>query len=146
MDINWPQASRFCTISHSTILPVLNCNTKRNSLQVEHVNYKLMVNLFLSLVFMKISVEKQHSFSIEPITCTTSSLANLVYSGILISRNWKEVKVLHNLVIGLTSKCFCITNLTFFVMVLTNKDLWRSKVGVENKPRTNTSLSPTFLS
>ncbi len=37
MDVGWPQASRFCTIPHFTVLSVLNCNTKRNALQAEHV-------------------------------------------------------------------------------------------------------------
>ncbi len=147
MDVDWLQASRFCTIPHFIVFPILNRNTKGtiSRLNMWITSSECMVNLFLSLIFMKINVWKQQSFSIEPITCTTTSLANLVYSGILTSRIRKEVRVLHNLVTGLTLEGFCIANLTFFVMVKTNKDLWRSKVGVKNKPRTHTSLGPTFL-
>jgi hypothetical protein len=71
---------------------------------------------------MKVNVEKQCSSSTEAITYTIASLASLMYFKILTSRNCEEIKVLHNLVTGLTSKDFCITNLAFFVMVRTNKD------------------------
>jgi hypothetical protein len=92
---------------------------------------------------MKVNVEKQHSFAIEPVTYTTTNLANLMYSKILIFRIW-EIKVFHNLVTGLTLKGFCIANLAFFIMVKTNKNLWKLKVGAENKLKTHTSLGPTF--
>jgi hypothetical protein len=82
-----------------------------------------MVNLFHGLIFMKVSVERQCSSSTKPITCTIASLASLMYFGILISRIYEEIKVLHNLVIELTSKGLCLANLAFFVMVRTNKDL-----------------------
>jgi hypothetical protein len=72
---------------------------------------------------MKVSVEKQHSSSTKPIICITASSTSLMYFGILIPRICDEVKVFHNLVIGLTSKGFYIANLTFFVMVRINKDL-----------------------
>jgi hypothetical protein len=81
-----------------------------------------MVNLFHGLAFMKVSVERQCSSSTKPITCTTTSLASLMYFGILTLKINEEVKVLHNLVIELTSKGLSIANLAFFV-VITNKDL-----------------------
>jgi hypothetical protein len=59
---------------------------KRKGLQAKHANHKLQMDLFLSLVFMKVGVKKQHSFAIEPITYTTTSLANLMYSKILTSK------------------------------------------------------------
>jgi len=67
-----------------------------------------------------------------------------MYFGILTLKINEEVKVLHNLVIELTSKGLSIANLAFFV-VITNKDLWKSRAIVENKLRTHTSLGPTFL-
>jgi len=82
---------------------------------------KCMVNLFLSLDFMKVSVEKQHSFAIEPIIYSKFSQLDVLHD--FYFKNPKEVRVLHNLVTGLTSKGFYIANLTFFVMVKTNKDL-----------------------
>ncbi len=104
-----------------------------------------MVNRFHNFVFMKVSIEKQCSSSTKPITCTIASSTNLIYYGILFSKNWKEVRVLHNLMTRWTSKGFCIANLTLFVMLSTNRDLWRSRAIAENKPKTHTSLSPTFI-
>ncbi len=49
LDVDWFQALIFCTISHSTMLLVLNCCTKRKGLQneellVEHANHKLQTH------------------------------------------------------------------------------------------------------
>jgi hypothetical protein len=38
-----------------------------------------MVNQFCNFVFMKFNIEKQHSSSTKPITCTIASSANLIY-------------------------------------------------------------------
>jgi len=68
---------------------------------------------------MKVNIEKQCLFSKEPIICTIASSMNLIYFGILLFLIWKEMKILHNLVMGLTWKGFYIANLTLFVMLYT---------------------------
>jgi hypothetical protein len=72
---------------------------------------------------MKVNVEEKCSSSKESIIYTITSSTSLMYFRILTSKNCEEIKVFHNLVVGLTSKGFCITNLTFFVMVGIDKDL-----------------------
>jgi len=47
-------------------------------LNMRIISFKCMVNLFYSLVFMKVSVKKQHSFSTKPITCITTSSISLI--------------------------------------------------------------------
>ncbi len=79
---------------------------------------KCMANQFCSVIFMKVNnIEKQWSSLTQSITCTITSLANLMYFRILFSRIQKEVKVLHNLVNVFTSKGFYIANIILFVML-----------------------------
>ncbi len=37
LDVDWPQASTFCTIPNFAILLILNCCTKRKGLQSEEL-------------------------------------------------------------------------------------------------------------
>jgi hypothetical protein len=68
-----------------------------------------------------------------------------MYFGIFFTSICDEENVLHNLVSGFTSKGFCITNLELFFMVMTKRDLYRSKAVAENNPRTHNSCSPNFF-
>jgi NAD(P)H-flavin reductase len=69
-----------------------------------------------------------------------------MYSRIFCSRIQDEEMVLYSLVSKLISNGFCISNLTLFFMVRTNKDLCKSKAMAKNNPKTHTSLGLTFLS
>jgi hypothetical protein len=73
---------------------------------------KCIINPFCNSFFMKVIIEKQHSSLTKSITYTIASLANLIYSKILFSRIWDEVRVL-------MSKGFYIGNLKLFVMLST---------------------------
>jgi hypothetical protein len=75
----------------------LNCNTKRKGLQAKHINHKLQMHgyLFLSLVFMKVSVEKQHSFSIELITCTIVSQLDVLQDFDIMNMKRSKVSPQH---------------------------------------------------
>jgi hypothetical protein len=76
---------------------------------------------------MKVSVEKQCSSSNEPITNTTFSSMNSMYSWNFSTKIYDEKRVLHKFINGFISKCFCIANFELFFMVMTNKDLYKSK-------------------
>ncbi len=93
----------------------------------------------MDVIFIKVNIEKHHSFSIEPINCTANS-TNLMHLGIFYSRICDEERVFHNLVNPLISNGFCIINLTSFFMVSTNKNLCKSKVVVKNNLATDTFL------
>jgi len=54
-----------------------------------------------------------------------------MYSRIFFTNICDEENVFHNLVSGFTSKGFYITNLKLFFMVMTEKDIYRSKTVVE---------------
>jgi hypothetical protein len=51
--------------------------------------------LFLSLVFMKVSVEKQHSFSIELITCTIVSQLDVLQDFDIMNMKRSKVSPQH---------------------------------------------------
>jgi hypothetical protein len=70
---------------------------------------------------------------------------NLMYLGILFTSICDEKRVIHNLVSGFTSKGFYITNLELFFMVMTKRDLYKSKAVAKNNPRSNNSSSPNFF-
>jgi hypothetical protein len=90
-------------------------------------------------------VGKHYSSSIELITCTKASSTNLMYKKIFSIRIHDEERVFHNLASGFISKGFYIANFELFFMVMTNKDLCRSKTTVENTLKTHNSSSPNFL-
>jgi hypothetical protein len=100
--------------------------------------------VLVDIFFIKVNAEKHHSFSIEPINCTTNS-TNLMHLGILYSRICDEERIFHSLINSLISNGFCITNLTLVFMVSTNKNLCKSKAMVKNNLGTHTSLGLTFL-
>jgi hypothetical protein len=95
---------------------------------------------------MKVNVKKQHSSSIETITCTTTSLANLMYLRIFVTKIHDEERVLFSLVKGFTLKHFCIGNFELFFMVKTNKILCRPKTTAKSSLETHKSLVFNFLS
>jgi hypothetical protein len=68
-----------------------------------------------------------------------------MYSRIFFTSICDEESVIHNLVNGVTSKGFCITNLDLFFVVMTKRNLYRSKIIVENNLRTHNSFSPNFF-
>jgi hypothetical protein len=76
---------------------------------------------------MKVSVEKQCSSSNEPIINTTFSSMNSMYSWNFSTKIYDEKRVLHNFISGFISKVFCIVNFELFFVVITNKDLYKSK-------------------
>jgi len=76
---------------------------------------------------MKVSVEKQCSSSNEPIINTTFSSMNSMYSWNFSTKIYDEKRVLHNFISGFISKGFCIANFELFFVVMTNKDLYKSK-------------------
>jgi hypothetical protein len=94
---------------------------------------------------MKVNIKKQHSSSTETITCTTRSLANLMYLRIFGTKIHDEERVLLSLVKGFTSKCFCIGNFELFFMVKTNKNLCRPKTMAKSSLETHKSLLFSFL-
>jgi hypothetical protein len=100
---------------------------------------RCIINLFHSLVFMKVNVKKQHSSSIETITCTTS-LANL-----MCLRIHDEEGVLFSLVREFTSKLFYIGNFELFFMVKINKNICRPKTIDKSSLETHKSLVLNFL-
>jgi hypothetical protein len=103
-----------------------------------------MVDQFLSLVFIKVSIGKHCSSFTKLITCTTSS-TNLMYSRIFYSRICDKKRVLHNLVSRSSSNDFYINNLALFFMVRTDKNLYRSRAMAENSLGTHISLGPHLL-
>jgi hypothetical protein len=120
------------SIPSFVIFPTPNCFSKKEAyklkffwLNIRMTCSKCTINLFFSLFFTKVNVERHCSFSIEPITYTTTSLTNLLYSRIFFHKICDEEEFFHNLVHGFTSKDFWIANLEFFFMVLKNKDLCR---------------------
>ncbi len=82
-----------------------SCKMKNFELNIQMTSSKCIINLFLSLVFMKVNVKKQHSSSsIDTITCTTTSLANLMYLRIFGTKIHDEERVLFSLVFLLIAK------------------------------------------
>jgi hypothetical protein len=62
---------------------------------------KWVVSLLQSLDFIKAKVEKHLSSSTLPTTYTITSLANLTYSGKLVTKMWDVVTKCHIMVNGL---------------------------------------------
>jgi hypothetical protein len=102
---------------------------------------KWVINLFINLVFIKLSVLKHHSFSIELMICTTAISTNLIYSDILCVTIWEDVNYLHNYVKGLQVQGLAITTLELFFVVKTNREYCRSRLQnpthVESIPQQN---------
>ncbi len=117
------------------------CMLKIFWLNIWMTSSKCMVDQFLSLVFIKVTIGKHCSSFTKLITCATSSI-NLMYSRIFYSRIRDKKWVLHNLVSRSSSNGFYITNLALFFMVRTNKKKYRSRAMAENSLGTHISLAP----
>jgi hypothetical protein len=55
-------------------------------LNIWMISSKCSINQFFNLIFIKVSVKKNYSFSIEPFTWTIASLGDLMYSWIFCSK------------------------------------------------------------
>jgi len=56
-----------------------------------------------------------------------------MYFKILFLKFYKKINVLHNLVSKFTLKGFYIANFALFIILNTNKNLWRLEIKVKNK-------------